>query len=124
MIGCPAAFFRLEKSPRRHSGSGTVSVWTDAAPCRLIEEKEGSISPDRTADVASELMALEAPFLDARAIAEEVVGIQRAVAVKFKGRGMVLVGSTPGDQVDDAAAETAEFRVDRVGLDADLLVRH
>ena len=64
MIGCPAAFFRLRKSPCRHSGSGTVNVPTEARlAAGLVIEEETRGPCGWPADVAAELIALEAALL-------------------------------------------------------------
>ena len=87
----------------------------------VIDEKEGAASANRTAAIAAELFAREAALLDARAIAEEIVRIQRVVAEEAKCRPVKLIRTALGDKVDDTAPEPAELRADGVGLHAELL---
>ncbi len=130
MIGCPFALRRFEKSPFRHSGSGTVSVETGARllpQAFVVDEEERLVGAvvagkhHRPAEVAAELVPLEAAFLLTRAIGEEVRGVELAVPPEAESRRVKLVAAALRDEVDDATAEPPELGADGVGLDAELL---
>ena len=86
-------------------------------------EEKRFVFDDRAADIAAELIALEAALFDARTVAEKVIGVQRAVPMEFKERPMKIVRTALGNQVDDAAARAPEFGAESIGLNAEFLHR-
>lgn len=125
-MSCPPEFFRPRKSPSRQ---GLKRHGERSDSCRplpiafVVEEVKRFVFDDRAADIAAELIALEAALFDARTVAEKVIGVQRAVPMEFKERPMKIVRTALGNQVDDAAARAPEFGAESIGLNAEFLHR-
>jgi hypothetical protein len=83
----------------------------------VVAEGEGLVFLERTAEGATELIALERR--DGRAI-EVVAGIERTVAKEFKGGAMKLVAAALGDDEDLCAGALAVFGGVRVAQHIEL----
>ncbi len=78
-----------EKSPARIAIDGTVerNVWPSAlAMALVVGEEERLVLEHRAADGAAELVLLELRLAAAGAVVEEVVGVERVVAVELERR--------------------------------------
>ena len=76
-----------EKSPRASPSIGTVerNVWPCVfAVALVVGEEEGLVLEDRAAERAAELVLLEIGLGAAGAVVEEVVGVERVVAVELE----------------------------------------
>ena len=104
---------------RRHSGQERLPEQL-AVPL-VVGEKEGPIAEQRTTERAAELVLLEVRLGAAGAVVEEVVGVERVVAVELESAPAHDVGARLDLQIHHAAERAAELgRVGR-GLQLELV---
>ena len=75
----------------------------------VVGEEEGLVLEHRAADGAAELVLLELGLGASGAVVEEVVGVERVVAVELEAAATQAVGPGLDLQVHDAAERPAEF---------------
>src|SRR5205807_5142143 len=88
---------------RRQIGRALIDV-----VALIVEKEEGFVFRDRAAERAAELALPEIGFVTPRAVVEEVVGVENAVAEELEAAAVDDVGARLDLQVDDAAERAAE----------------
>src|SRR5258707_13832022 len=83
----------------------------------VIEEEEALIAPDRTAQRAAELVAVQPAHLGQ----EKVARVKHVVAPELEERPVKAVGPRLGDQTDLAEGGLSQLRRIGVGLNLELL---
>src|SRR5260370_3880816 len=83
----------------------------------VIEEEEALIAPDRTAQRAAELVAVQPAHLGQ----EKVARVKHVVAPELEERPVKAVGARLGDQTDLAEGGLSQLRRIGVGLHLELL---
>ncbi len=89
----------------------------------IVTKEERLVLEDRAAQGAAELILFEVRLGPARAVVEEVVGIERVVPHELEGAAAQLVGPRLDLQVHDAAERAAELRGVGRGLHLELVER-
>ena len=106
---------------RRHGGEEGLPQ--PLAVPLVVGEEERPVPEQRAAERAAELVLLEVRLGAAGAVVEEVVGVERVVAVELEAAAVRDVGARLDLQVHDAAERAAELgRVGR-GLQLELVER-
>src|SRR5262249_15042804 len=90
-----------------YGGSGRGE--TTLAKALVGEQKKQFVSADGPADIAAELIPLEAGQCDAALIGEKIVGVQDGVPQEFEGAAMELVAARLVDQVEHRGHAASEF---------------
>ena len=86
----------------------------------VVGEPEGLALHDGTAGGEAELVGNVFALLHARPVREEVVRVERVVAVELPGAAVELVAAGLERGVEHRAAGTAVFRAERAGEDLEL----
>ena len=106
----------------------TLSGLSDLAEAFVVEEEEELVLEDGAAEVHAELVAVEGGLLEGNDVAgvadggglEEAGGVEVGVADELVDRGVELVGSACGGDVDGGAGGAAVLRALVVGDDLEL----
>ena len=106
---------------RRHRRHPRARLLDQAA--LVVGEPERLAADDRTAGGEAELVRQVLALLDAGAVGEEVVGVQRVVAVELPHAAAELVGARLERRVEHRAAGAPVLGAERARQDLDLVDR-
>src|SRR5439155_26772344 len=87
----------------------------------IVRKPEGFLVERRAAGGETELIRQVLTFLDAGPFGEEIVGVQRVVAIELPHRAAQLAGSGLERRIEHRAARAAVLGAERAGQDLDLV---